>query len=81
MSLLLQIRKRNFFQMLNAKVLNFSGTQKTGFAHIFQRPSVFIVVNAVFPHNTLSVVHDSSLGAGIFLILLPNRRNNNDYTR
>ena len=32
---------------------------------IKQRPSVDIVVNAVFPHNILSVVHDSSLGAGI----------------
>ena len=29
-----------------------------------QQPSVFIVVNAVFPQNILSVVHDSSLGAG-----------------
>ena len=31
---------------------------------ISHTPSVLIVVNAVFPHSKLSVVHDSSLGAG-----------------
>ena len=38
--------------------------KQNGYISISYTPSVFIVVNAVFPHNTLSVVHDPSLGAG-----------------